>query len=139
MNLNDIEKNRHMFVVVDPLQGNTGVLESVKMGFTWSNDQGEIMMTDSMDGLFPGEYLFRLKSEMGLPLDFSVQRVLDQPNTHIEWVSFIDTARKNGWWDFQIYDTLVFLRNEMGKEHVDYFDQVIQRFKVYVMNHPLTR
>lgn len=52
--------------------------------------------------MLPGEIAYRLKAERGLPLDITIDVIMGQQGTRIEWPGFIDAARRNGWFDFQI-------------------------------------
>jgi hypothetical protein len=52
--------------------------------------------------MIPGSLLFTMKTTHGLPLEFSLTRLFDDLKT-IDWRSFIDAARENGWYDFQTY------------------------------------
>jgi hypothetical protein len=101
---------------------------------TWSNVKGEVLLTNKVEGLFPGEYLFELKDTMGLPLEFSASTVLNK-EIKIEWPSFIEKARKAGWWDFQTYEVLLYLEEELS-EYKEYMQGVIDRFKIYVLKYP---
>lgn len=102
---------------------------------TWKNESGEVMLTDTCEGLFPGRYLFLLKDSLGLPLDFAIDRIRSK-GLYIEWVSFIESARGAGWYDFQIHEALTNIRQELP-EHREWLDGVISHFKVYVMKYPL--
>lgn len=101
--------------------------------FTWKNNKKEIMLTEAMGGVFPGKYLFILKDTMGLPLDFGVSKILSE-SLVIDWTSYIEEARSQGRWDYQTYADLKYLRSELN-EYRDYFDNVILRFKNYVLKH----
>lgn len=53
----------------------------------------------------------------------------------IEWPSFIEEARRCGWYDFQIYAQLqaALADADVGD---DYATGVMQRFKKYVIENP---
>jgi alanyl-tRNA synthetase len=115
-------------LIVDSSPGGAGTF------FSWKNANGEVMITDTVGGIFPGYYLFRLKDTMGFPLEFAVDKLLTAGYT-IDWVSYIEEARKQKRWDYQTYDELMYLQREL-REYRDYLHEVIQRFKVYVMKNP---
>ena len=56
--------------------------------------------------MFSGHKLFDLKACHGLPLDFAIDRIINNAGMRVEWPSFIEAARKNKWWDHQTYETL---------------------------------
>lgn len=104
---------------------------------TWKNRNGEIMLTTANGGVFPGNHVFDLADTMGLPLEFAVDRIFEA-GLAISWVDFIERARAVGRWDFQTHDQLLMLRTELS-EHRDTIDQIIARFKVYVVKNPHPR
>lgn len=55
---------------------------------------------------FPGDKLFQLKATHGMPLENSLDILLNQQRVKIDWVGFVVEARKNGWWDFQILEAV---------------------------------
>lgn len=127
----DIKQNRVIVVLEDC------ATKDVLGVITWKAPNGQIMITDSLKGVFPGEYIFKLKDTMGLPLDFSVSNVLSRGYV-IDWVSYIEEARNQFRWDYQTFEDLKYLRSELS-EYRDYFDDVIKRFKCYVVKnvHPM--
>ena len=50
------------------------------------------------DGLtvFDGAVLFELQATHGLPLSFALDRIINQQNMAVSWLSFLEAARKNG-------------------------------------------
>lgn len=60
-------------------------------------------MSDNQLRMFSGPEVFELKATYGLPLDMAFDQILNEREMTIEWKSFIDAARKNEMWDFQIY------------------------------------
>lgn len=56
--------------------------------------------------IFPGDKLFDLKAAHGMPLDFALDRIINEGGFAVDWVGFVDTARLNGWWDFQTYKSI---------------------------------
>lgn len=57
--------------------------------------------------LFPGAELFRLKDSRGLPLALSLDRVMNEAGLVVEWPSFIEAARAQGWLDSRILREIV--------------------------------
>lgn len=55
---------------------------------------------------FPGDKLFQLKATHGMPLENSLDILINQHRVKIDWCGFIDEARKNGWWDFQTLEAV---------------------------------
>lgn len=56
--------------------------------------------------LFPGAKLFQLKATHGMPLENSLDILLNQKRVRVDWVGFVEEARKNGWWDFQTLEAV---------------------------------
>lgn len=85
--------------------------------------------------LYNGSMIFELKATHGLPLDFVFDEVINKQKLSIDWVGFIEAARRNKWWDFQIYDLIEYsLRDsDVNKELTE---GILFRFKIYVMKHP---
>ena len=50
--------------------------------------------------------LFDLKAQSGLPFDVILERVIKVEKMNVDWVQFIETARKNKWFDFQTMDSI---------------------------------
>ena len=98
-----------------------------------------IFLTGDGKPMIDGELLFRLKDSYGLPLDISLDQILTK-GFAVEWIRFIEAAREHGWWDFQTYALLTAARDDLP-EHRRLLDEIIQRFKVYVManTHPRLR
>lgn len=55
---------------------------------------------------FPGDKLFQLKATHGVPLENSLDILMNQQSMKIDWVGFVNEARKNEWWDFQIIEVV---------------------------------
>lgn len=55
--------------------------------------------------VFPGEILFNLYDEKGLPLMFSLSFIIDKKYV-VNWSSFIDSAADHGWSPKKIYNTI---------------------------------
>lgn len=84
--------------------------------------------------MFPGHLLFELKATHGFPLDFALDKIYSAGMV-VEWPSFIETARRNGRWDYQ---TIVDLEHALvdaglGRETTK---QILDRFKIYVVKYP---
>lgn len=84
--------------------------------------------------MVPGETLFDLKAEKGLPLDFSLAVILDR-GFRVEFPSFIQKARACGWYDFQ---TIKAIQEAMTDACIDrvYAAGVIERAKLFMLKHP---
>jgi len=54
---------------------------------------------------FPGSRIFTLKATHGLPVDAAIEQI-HASGVAIEWNSFIDEARKNGWYDFKTLEVI---------------------------------
>jgi alanyl-tRNA synthetase len=52
-----------------------------------------------------GELLFKLKATHGLPLDMALDRIIEH-KVSVEWPSFIEAARADGWPDWKTYYAL---------------------------------
>ena len=52
-----------------------------------------------------GEDVFRLKDEIGLPLSVCFAE-FEKRGMMIDWIGFINAARKSGWWDFQAIEAI---------------------------------
>lgn len=87
--------------------------------------------------IFCGKKLFELKATHGMPLDVAIQEIVDS-GARISWGEFVDQARANMWWDFQI---LELVETSLGMTILDrdYRAEVVQRMKLYMMAKPLER
>jgi hypothetical protein len=85
--------------------------------------------------LISGAEVFKLKATHGLPLDFSVDRIINKAGHAIAWAGFVDEARRNGWWDFQIFqcvdDGLFDAEVPQAMRH-----EISQRLKGYMLQQP---
>ena len=68
--------------------------------------QGVTRFTVDGKPLFPGDLLFDLKATHGLPLEFALDKIIVQEGCAVDWVGFIEAARRNDWWDFRTYETV---------------------------------
>ena len=86
--------------------------------------------------LVNGASVFNLKTRHGLPLDFALDRLINQGGHAIAWVGFVEEARRNGWWDFQTFQCI-----EEGMQDAqlprDMQEAIKDRLKVYMLAHPL--
>jgi hypothetical protein len=85
--------------------------------------------------IFDGKTLFKMKSEKGFPLDFALDRIINQEKKSVDWVSFIETARDNEWWDFQTYEVICHAMEDAGISAA-LQEGIRQRFKLYVLANP---
>ena len=85
--------------------------------------------------LFRGSMLFNLKASHGLPLAMSIAQIIDDGKL-IEWASFINEARKNQWWDFQIIKEVEEAMQDAGLKR-DYQQGVLARFRLYMLKNPI--
>lgn len=86
--------------------------------------------------MFPGDKLFELYATHGLPLDAAINRIMMIDNRRITWDKFIEQARKNNRWDFQILDMM---ENGLKDGCVDKneIEGILQRAKLYMLQNPL--
>lgn len=63
-------------------------------------------MVNTISPLFDGKTLFNLKATHGLPLDFALDQIINKRGLMVEWPGFVKAARENGWWDFQIMESI---------------------------------
>jgi hypothetical protein len=87
--------------------------------------------------IFSGKKLFELKATHGMPLDVAIQEIVDS-GARISWGEFVDQARLNKWWDFQILE-LVETALGMTILDRDYRAEVIARMKLYMYTNKLQR
>ncbi len=66
------------------------------------------MITVDGKRMFDGKTLFELKATHGLPLDFALDRIINEENLAVDWAGFIDEARRNQWYDHQIYSLICY-------------------------------
>ena len=86
---------------------------------------------------FPGDKLFQLKATHGMPLENSLDILMNQQSLKIDWVGFIEEARKNEWWDFQIIEAV---EQALVDATIDRHscDQILKRMRAYMLTnrHP---
>jgi alanyl-tRNA synthetase len=83
--------------------------------------------------VFNGAKLFELKATHGFPLDFALDRIINEKGMPISWVDFIEAARKNKWWDFQ---TIEVITHALEDAQVASKEEIINRAKLYMMKSP---
>jgi alanyl-tRNA synthetase len=102
------------------------------------NKLGDFPLTPShtIDGklLFSGRTLFELRSTHGLPLDFALSRVITGLGMAVDWVGFIETARRNNWWDYQTYEVICHGMEDAGLPK-EMQSAIRTRFQKYVLLH----
>ena len=97
--------------------------------------EGVFGVTEDGKPMFSGRLLFTLKATHGVPLDFSIGRIVEDCGFAVDWVEFIETARENLWWDFQTYDALKHAMADAALPE-GFRHAVESRFKVYVVQNP---
>ena len=85
--------------------------------------------------LFDGASFFELKSAHGLPWDMALDEIVTKRGLAVDWVGVIEAARKNGWWDFQLYESLGHAMVDAELPHA-MRSAICQRFQRYVLAHP---
>jgi alanyl-tRNA synthetase len=85
----------------------------------------------SEDGIpfVEGRFLFKLKDTHGFPLEMAIDITLGR-GLLIRWISFIECARDNLWWDFQTIQVVEHALQDAGCDRT-YVSNVIDRFKIY--------
>ncbi|HXU93370.1 MAG TPA: hypothetical protein VFP33_06910 [Gallionella sp.] len=92
-------------------------------------------LTQAPSGLVEGKWVFDLKATHGLPLDFALDRIINEKNLAIEWVGFIEEARRNKWWDFQTLEVITHAMQDAMLPR-DMQSAILDQFKLYVLNNP---
>jgi alanyl-tRNA synthetase len=85
--------------------------------------------------LVDGAWLFNLKTTHGLPLDMALDKIINEHGYAVDWVGFIQEARRNGWWDIQTYETLTHAMQDAELPRRMQVE-IAQRFQEYVLKHP---
>lgn len=85
--------------------------------------------------VFSGDALFDLKATHGFPLDFALDKIINDAGYVVDWVAFIEAARRSDWWDFQ---TLNVIEHAMTDAELpkDMQIAIVERFKLYVISNP---
>jgi len=89
-----------------------------------------------MSKVFSGEKLFELKATHGLPLDVSLSEIMVKAGHRVNWPEFLETARKNGRWDFQ---TIPDIEVALMDAEVDRLiaSEIVARCKEWVVANPI--
>lgn len=87
--------------------------------------------------LFPGARLFAMKDSRGFPLEFALDRIINDEGMVVEWPGFIDAARAAGWWDFQTIEVMTHALQDAGVDRA-MADGIVQRAQLYMLSvaHP---
>lgn len=88
--------------------------------------------------LFPGDLLFKLKTTHGCPWDMALDVILVQKGLSVDWAAFIEAARREDWWDYQLYEAVC---HAMVDAEIPRAMQaaIRQRFQRYVVTYPHPR
>lgn len=88
--------------------------------------------------IFSGVKLFHLKTTHGLPLEVAVDEIMNRHHLKVDWVEFIEEARKNKWWDFQTIDVI---EQALTDADVDrgVRDAILLRTKIYMLEIPFPK
>ena len=120
---------------IAPINGLTDLFKKIKSLKKLPPDC--IGLTSDNKLIFSGRLLFELKATHGFPLDFALDKIINDNNMAVDWVEFIETARANKWWDFQTHEVLThaLIDAQVDKELKD---QILLRFQLYVLQnkHP---
>ena len=85
--------------------------------------------------VFDGALLFELKATHGFPLDFALDKIINDKKMVVSWVNFIDVARQNKWWDFQTYEVICHAMVDAMLPR-NMHEEIKHRFQVYVLKFP---
>lgn len=88
--------------------------------------------------MFRGDVLFELKTTHGFPLDFALDRIINESGGAIDWVAFIEAARRGGWWDYQTFEATSHAMVD-AMLPLNMQASILQRFKLYVLANPHPR
>lgn len=85
--------------------------------------------------LFSGDVLFKLKTTHGFPWSMAFDLILVQQGLLVDWAAFIEAARRDDWWDFQLYEAVchALVDAEIPSEMQA---ALRQKFKRYFLTHP---
>jgi alanyl-tRNA synthetase len=91
----------------------------------------------TVDGkpMFNGSVLFELKVTHGLPLDFALDRIINDLGMAVDWVAFIESARKHKWWDYQTYALITHSMTDAGISR-ELRESITSGFQAYVVTYP---
>lgn len=99
--------------------------------------EGVFGITCDGKAMFRGDVLFELKTTHGFPLDFALDRIINDAGMAVDWVAFIEAARRNKWWDFQTYEVMTHAMED-AQIPAATAAAIRQRFQRYVLanQHP---
>lgn len=116
-----------------PIHKNMGLDKLVKaLATTGDLPEGAVGLTEDNRRMFPGATLYALKATHGLPLAFSLSKILEN-GMAVDWVAFVEAARKDGRWDYQTYADV---KHGLADAEVraDYAEAVCARLQQYIMS-----
>jgi len=96
--------------------------------------------TEDGKTLFHGGTMFELKATHGVPLDFLLDKIVNEFGFAVSWIDFIEQSRKNGRWDFQTIKEIDYgLKDAMIDRQ--YAEGILIRCKIYMTQvaHPLLK
>lgn len=96
---------------------------------------GVVGLTDGGTAIFRGDVLFEMKATHGFPLDFALDRIINEKGFVVDWVAFIEAARRNKWWDFQTYEVICHAMEDAMLPK-DMQAAIRERFQLYVLAYP---
>ncbi len=97
-----------------------------------------MMRNVTTDGraMVSGERLFSLHDSCGLPLCMSLDRGLNESQMVVEWPSFIEAARRQGWLDQRTYRLIAEGLLEAGVDR-EYSENVLAHTRRYMVTNPM--
>lgn len=98
--------------------------------------EGVIGLTQDMKTMFRGDVLFELKCTHGLSIEMALDRIINECGMAVDWVAFIEAARRNGWWDFQTYNVIKHGMEDAGLPR-EMMASILERTKLYMVANPL--
>jgi alanyl-tRNA synthetase len=84
---------------------------------------------------FSGKLVFELKTVHGFPLDFAVDKIVNDRGFSIDWPEFVDTARANLWWDFQTFKVIQEALKE-AQVPPETIAGITHGLRLYILNNP---
>jgi len=82
---------------------------------------------------YPGDKFFHLKTTHGVSWTVAVYLVMVKYRFVIDWISFVQEARKNKWYDFQTVKAIESSLQESGVDRT-LVDGIMLRMKHYMQN-----
>lgn len=111
-----------------------GIIKLKNDGYWYNAPKEAVGITVDGAWVISGSFVFELRATHGYPLFMSVSAIYDAGMV-IDWVDFVECARRNKWWDFRTYAVMLEVLQDSGipKETQQ---GIIHRFKLYVVNNP---